>query len=62
MLRCLADVRSNGGFTETSPFVGISDSGLGDLSGPVGTHGHLLETMFTCAVTLCMQLGFAMLL
>lgn len=33
----LADaVRSNGGFTETAPFVGISDEGLGDQSGPVG--------------------------
>ncbi len=29
-------VRSNGGFTETSPFVGISDEGLGDKSGPIG--------------------------
>ncbi len=33
----LADaVRPNGGFTETSPFVGISDEGLGDKSGPIG--------------------------
>lgn len=30
------DVRPNGGFTETAPFVGISDEGLGDMSGPVG--------------------------
>lgn len=29
-------VRPNGGFTETAPFVGISDEGLGDQSGPVG--------------------------
>jgi alpha-L-rhamnosidase len=29
-------VRPNGGFTETAPFVGISDQGLGDKSGPVG--------------------------
>ena len=29
-------VRPNGGFTETSPFVGISDEGLGDQSGPIG--------------------------
>ena len=29
-------VRSNGGFTETTPFVGISDEGLGDQSGPIG--------------------------
>ncbi len=28
--------RPNGGFTETAPFVGISDSGLGDMSGPIG--------------------------
>ena len=32
----LADsVRPNGGFTETSPFVGIADSGLGEGAGPV---------------------------
>ncbi len=29
-------VRANGGFTETAPFVGISDSGLGEQSGPIG--------------------------
>jgi alpha-L-rhamnosidase len=29
-------VRPNGGFTETSPFVGISDEGLGERSGPIG--------------------------
>jgi alpha-L-rhamnosidase len=29
-------VRPNGGFTETSPFVGISDEGLGDKTGPIG--------------------------
>ncbi|MFA5262771.1 MAG: family 78 glycoside hydrolase catalytic domain [Opitutaceae bacterium] len=28
--------RPNGGFTETAPFVGLSDEGLGDGSGPVG--------------------------
>ena len=28
--------RPNGGFTETAPFVGISDEGLGEGSGPVG--------------------------
>ncbi len=33
----LADaVRPNGGFTETAPFVGIADAGLGDGSGPIG--------------------------
>jgi len=33
----LADaVRPNGGFTETAPYVGISDEGLGEDSGPVG--------------------------
>jgi alpha-L-rhamnosidase len=33
----LADaVRPNGGFTETAPFVGISDESLGEGSGPVG--------------------------
>jgi len=33
----LADaVRPNGGFTETAPYVGISDEGLGERSGPVG--------------------------
>jgi alpha-L-rhamnosidase len=28
--------RNNGGFSETAPFVGISDAGLGDDSGPIG--------------------------
>ncbi len=28
--------RPNGGFTETAPFVGIADSGLGDGAGPIG--------------------------
>ncbi len=28
-------VRPNGGFTETAPFVGIADAGLGEKSGPV---------------------------
>ncbi len=33
----LADaVRPNGGFTETAPYVGISDQGLGERSGPIG--------------------------
>jgi alpha-L-rhamnosidase len=33
----LADaVRPNGGFTETAPFVGISDESLGEGSGPIG--------------------------
>jgi hypothetical protein len=33
----LADAaRPNGGFTETAPFVGISDEGLGEGAGPVG--------------------------
>ena len=42
----LADaVRPNGGFTETAPFVGISDNGLGEKSGPVewGTAHPLLQ-------------------
>lgn len=29
-------VRPNGGLTETAPFVGIADEGLGDGSGPIG--------------------------
>jgi alpha-L-rhamnosidase len=29
-------VRTNGGFTETAPFVGVSDEGLGGGSGPIG--------------------------
>ncbi len=29
-------VRPNGGFTETAPFVGIYDEGLGEQSGPIG--------------------------
>ena len=28
--------RPNGGFTETAPFVGIADAGLGGDSGPIG--------------------------
>lgn len=42
----LADAaRANGGFTETAPFVGISDQGLGEKSGPVewGTAHPLLQ-------------------
>jgi alpha-L-rhamnosidase len=46
----LADaVRPNGGFTETAPFVGISDEGLGDKSGPVGwgtAHPFLLWQLY----------------
>jgi alpha-L-rhamnosidase len=42
-------VRSNGGFTETAPFVGISDEGLGDKSGPIGwgtAHPFLLWRLY----------------
>jgi alpha-L-rhamnosidase len=46
----LADaVRPNGGFTETAPYVGISDEGLGDKSGPVGwgtAHPFLLWQLY----------------
>jgi alpha-L-rhamnosidase len=46
----LADaVRPNGGFTETAPFVGISDEGLGEGSGPVGwgtAHPFLLWQLY----------------
>ncbi len=46
----LADaVRPNGGFTETAPFVGISDEGLGEMSGPVGwgtAHPFLLWRLY----------------
>jgi alpha-L-rhamnosidase len=46
----LADAaRTNGGFTETAPFVGISDAGLGDKSGPVGwgtAHPFLLWQLY----------------
>jgi alpha-L-rhamnosidase len=46
----LADaVRPNGGFTETAPFVGISDEGLGEKSGPVGwgtAHPFLLWRLY----------------
>lgn len=41
--------RPNGGFTETAPFVGIADEGLGDGSGPVGwgtAHPMLLEQLY----------------
>lgn len=30
------EIRPNGGFTETAPFVGIADEGLGEGSGPIG--------------------------
>jgi len=42
-------VRPNGGFTETAPFVGISDQGLGEMSGPVGwgtAHPFLLWGLY----------------
>ncbi|MEA3364911.1 MAG: family 78 glycoside hydrolase catalytic domain, partial [Candidatus Hydrogenedentes bacterium] len=46
----LADaVRPNGGFTETAPFVGIADEGLGGGSGPIGwgtAHPLLLQQMY----------------
>lgn len=29
------DQRSNGGYTETGPFLGIADNGLGGESGPI---------------------------
>ncbi|HOC52054.1 MAG TPA: family 78 glycoside hydrolase catalytic domain, partial [Verrucomicrobiota bacterium] len=49
-VRDLADaVRPNGGFTETAPFVGISDEGLGERSGPVGwgtAHPFLLWGLY----------------
>ena len=40
------DVRPNGGFTETAPYVGIGDAGLGEGSGPIGwgTVHPLLQT------------------
>lgn len=46
----LADaVRSNGGFTETAPFVGIADAGLGGDAGPIGwgtAHPVLLGQLY----------------
>ena len=33
--------RSNGGFTETAPYVGIADAGLGGDSGPIGWQTYL---------------------
>jgi alpha-L-rhamnosidase len=42
-------VRSNGGFTETAPFVGIADEGLGGGSGPIGwgtAHPLLLGQLY----------------
>eukprot|EP00658_Telonema_sp_P-2_P055595 TRINITY_DN4418_c0_g1_i7.p1 TRINITY_DN4418_c0_g1~~TRINITY_DN4418_c0_g1_i7.p1 ORF type:complete len:942 (-),score=181.87 TRINITY_DN4418_c0_g1_i7:39-2864(-) len=32
--------RQNGGFTETAPFVGIGDAGLGNQSGPIGWQSY----------------------
>ncbi len=50
-VRDLSDaVRSNGGFTETAPFVGIADAGLGDDSGPIGwgtAHPLLLWQLYS---------------
>lgn len=49
-VRDLVDAaRPNGGFTETAPFVGISDEGLGENSGPVGwgtAHPFLLWRLY----------------
>jgi len=46
----LADaVASERGFTETAPFVGISDEGLGESSGPIGwgtAHPFLLSRLY----------------
>jgi alpha-L-rhamnosidase len=36
----VAAQRPNGGFTETAPFVGISDAGLGEGSGPIGWEAY----------------------
>jgi alpha-L-rhamnosidase len=50
-VRDLADAaRPNGGFTETSPYVGIADGGLGEGSGPVGwgtAHPLLVWQLYT---------------
>ncbi|HPP59140.1 MAG TPA: family 78 glycoside hydrolase catalytic domain [Candidatus Hydrogenedens sp.] len=50
VVRDFADeIRPNGGFTETAPFVGIADMGLGDGSGPIawGTvHPFLLWNLY----------------
>lgn len=48
-VRLLAESqRKNGGFTETAPYVGISDEGLGDQSGPVGwgsAYAYLIDDL-----------------
>ncbi len=42
-------VRPNGGFTETAPYVGIADKGLGEGSGPIGwgtMHPYMLWELY----------------
>jgi alpha-L-rhamnosidase len=50
VVRDFADAqRENGGFTETAPYVGIADAGLGDGSGPIGwgtAHPLLLAQLY----------------
>jgi len=50
IVRDFADaVRPNGGLTETAPYVGIADRGLGGGSGPIGwgiTHPYLQQQLY----------------
>jgi alpha-L-rhamnosidase len=50
VVRDFADaVRPNGGFTETAPFAGMADGGLGEQSGPIGwgsVHPWLLDQLY----------------
>ena len=50
VVRDFADAaRSNGGMTETAPYVGIGDSGFGEGTGPIGwviAHPHLLDNLY----------------
>ena len=47
--------RANGGFTETAPFVGIDDAGMGGDSGPIGW-----QSFMPIAQVRCRLAGFSM--
>jgi alpha-L-rhamnosidase len=50
-----SSVRSNGGFTETAPYVGISDASLGEGAGPIdwATVQPYLQATFLAFASIC---------
>lgn len=52
------DQRANGGYTETGPFLGIDDNGLGGGSGPIewgcALRAHMSPRLHTCHL-LCLR-------